>query len=447
MNLMDGEFALPLTFKTFFLVACIIMNGYFSMAEMALIKARKGRLQRLAEHGSRGAKHAVYLIENPGKLLATVQVGMTISSTLAGAFGASQFSAPLSEFMSKMGLAHEYSLPFSFMILVLLISYLTLVFGELAPKKLALFSPERTAVFVSPGMRLLARTATPLVALLSLSSEMFLRLLAFKKTQDPEITEEEIYEALEVGVEAGLIERFEHRIVNQVFRLGDRPITSLMTPRLKMESIPLNSSDANLRTFFAAAKHVSYPVYDGSPDNIIGVIHTQEVLKIFLQKSEIDLKRWLKEPLIIPEGETSLNALRLFQRKKVHMGVVVDEYGGVKGIVTLRDFLRSILGEVKPVSKYETPFRRRSDGSWVVSGSVPIETIQEKIGLIIREDKKSYFKTLAGFVLHVLGKIPKEGDSFIYKEYKFEVIDMDGKRIDKVLISHRRKRTRPGLKS
>jgi putative hemolysin len=446
MAFMENGLAVPLGYKILFLALCIIFSGFFSMAEMALIKARKGRLQKLAEHGSKGAARAIYLIENPGKLLATVQVGITVFSTFAGAIGASQFAEPLSSILTKFGFDPKYSIPFSFIFLVFLISYLTLVFGELAPKRLALFNPERIAVFVSFGMKLVSVVATPLVALLSASSDIVLKLAPFKRSHGPKITEEEISEALDIGMESGLIEKFEHRLVNQVFRLGDLPVTSLMTPRLKIEGISLNSSDANLKKFFTIARHVSYPVFDGSMDNIVGIIHTQEALKYFLRDGEINMKHWLKEPLIIPEGETALNALRLFQRKKVHVGLVVDEYGGLKGIVTLRDFLRSILGEVKADAAHETPFRRRADGSWVVSGSVPIEAIQEKIGIDIREDKKAYFKTLAGFILHLLGKIPKEGDSFIYKNFRFEVIDMDGKRIDKILIDPQRKKVKPGVK-
>lgn len=443
---MENGIAIPLGYKTIFLALCVVFSGFFSMAEMALIKARKGRLQKLAEGGNKGAACAVYLIENPGKLLATVQVGITVFSTLAGAIGAAEFAKPLAGFLTRLGIGGHFANPISFVFLVFLISYLTLVFGELAPKRLALFNPEKTAVLVASGMKFVSVAATPLVWLLSASSEIILKLLPFKRSKGPKITEEEISEALEVGMEAGLIEKFEHRLVSQVFRLGDQPVTSLMTPRLKIEGISVATPAANLKKFFTIARHVSYPVFDGSLDNIVGIIHTQEALKFFLREGDVSIRHWLKEPLFIPEGETALNALRLFQRKKMHMGIVIDEYGGVKGIITLRDFVRAILGEVKSTAAHETPFRRRTDGSWVVSGTVPIETIAEKIGLDIPDEKKSYFKTLAGFVLQVLGKIPREGDSFLYKDVRFEVIDMDGRRIDKILIVPHRRKTKAAPK-
>ena len=437
---MENGLAVPLGYKTIFLALCVVCNGFFSMAEMALIKAKKGRLQKLAEDGNKGAARAVRLIDSPGKLLATVQVGVTVFSTLAGAIGAAEFAKPLAGMLAKWGLDDHYALPSSFVFLVLMISYLTLVFGELIPKRAALINPEKIAISVSLWMELMSKVATPLVWLLNRSTDFFLRFLPFGKSKRPDITEDEIHDALETGMEAGLIEKFEHRLVSQVFRMGDQPVTSLMTPRLKIEGISVATPAANLRKFFTIARHVSYTVFDGSLDNIVGIIHTQEALKFFLREGDVSIRHWLKEPLFIPEGETALNALRLFQRKKMHMGIVVDEYGGVKGIITLRDFVRAILGEVKVTSTHETPFRRRSDGSWVVSGTVPIETIGEKIGLDIPDDKKSYFKTLAGFVLHILGKIPKEGDSFLYKDARFEVIDMDGRRIDKILIVPHRKK-------
>jgi len=443
---MENGLSIPLGYKTIFLALCVVCNGFFSMAEMALIKARKGRLQKLAEEGSRGASRAIRLIDNPGKLLATVQVGVTIFSTLAGAIGASEFSRPLADLLVRWGMDGHYALPSSFVFLVLMISYLTLVFGELIPKRAALINPEKIAVSVSLWMELMSKVATPLVWLLNRSTDFFLRFLPFGKSKRPDITEDEIYHALDIGMEAGLIERFEHRLVSQVFRLGDLPVTSLMTPRLKIEGISVGTPSANLRKFFTIARHVSYPVYDGSLDNIVGIIHTQEALKYFLREGEINIKHWLKEPLIIPEGETALNALRLFQRKKAHMAIVVDEYGGVKGLVTLRDFVRSILGEVKASTSHETPFRRRADGSWIISGSVPIETIEERTGLGIPDEKRAYFKTLAGFVLHVLGKIPKEGDSFQYGGFRFEVMDMDGRRIDKILIDPLKKKTKTEAK-
>lgn len=420
--------------KIFIVFLCILLNGFFAMAEIGLIRSKKSKLERLAKEGKKSAEKALLLLSSPGQFLSSVQIGVTLSSIFAGAFGGIQFSEPFSKILHNFGVPQEISFYISFATLGLLVSYLALVFGELVPKKISLLSPEKVALITAPFMYYLTKTFLPFVFILNISSQIPLSLFGLDKRKTAGVTEEEIIDILEDGLESGVIERYEHRVISQIFRLSDLPITSLMTPRTKIIAIPRNASDDELKEILSLSSHISYPVYEDSLDNIVGFIHTQDALSEFLVSNKVNLEKILRQPLIIPESKSSLDALRMFQRKRSHIGIIVDEYGGLKGIVTLRDFLKAIMSEFSNVSSYETPFRRRGDGSWVVSGTVPIETIGEKIGLKFALKNKNLYSTVAGFVLHKLGKIPKEGDFVICENFRIEVIDMDGKRIDKLLF-------------
>ncbi|NMB99808.1 MAG: HlyC/CorC family transporter [Thermoanaerobaculaceae bacterium] len=413
---------------------CILLNGFFAMAEISIIRSKKSRMERLAKEGNKRAKMAVFLITSPGKFLSSVQIGVTLSSIFAGAVSAAQFSEIIAKILHNFGFSLKLSFSISFVFLGFSVSYLTLVFGELIPKKISLLHPEKIALFISPVMYYLTKIFLPFVFILNLSSEFPLFLVGLNKRKTENVTEEEIIEILEDGLEAGVIERYEHRVISQIFRLSDLPITSIMTPRTKVIAIPKSATTEELRHILSQSNHISYPVFEKSLDNIVGFIHTQEALGEFLKNGKINIDNILRQPLIILESKNSLDALRMFQRKKSHIGIIVDEYGGLKGIVTLRDFLKAIMSEFSNVSSYETPFRRRGDGSWVVSGSVPVETIKEKIGIGLEESQKNLYRTVAGFVLHKLGRIPKEGDFVFCENFKVEVIDMDGKRIDKLLF-------------
>jgi putative hemolysin len=404
------------------------------MAEISIIRSKKSRLERLAKEGNKRAKMAVFLIASPGIFLSSVQIGVTLSSIFVGAVGAVQFSEPISKFFQSLGFSQKLSFSISFVFLGFFVSYLTLVFGELLPKKISLLHPEKIALFISPIMYYLTKIFLPFVFIFNASSEIPLYLIGLNKRKPEDVTEEEIIEILEDALEAGVIETYEHRVISQIFRLSDLPIISIMTPRTKVVAIRKDADSEELKRILSQSSHISYPVFEKSLDNIVGFIHTQEALGEFLKNGKINIDNILRQPLIILESKNSLDALRMFQRKKSHIGIIVDEYGGLKGIVTLRDFLKAIMSEFSNVSSYETPFRRRGDGSWVVSGSVPIETIKEKIGIGLEECHKNLYHTVAGFVLHKLGRIPKEGDFVFFKNYKVEVIDMDGKRIDKLLF-------------
>lgn len=423
-----------MVFKVFIVFLCIMLNGFFAMAEIALIRSKKSKLERISKGGRKSADMALHLLNSPGQFLSTVQIGVTLSSIFAGAFGGIQFAEPFAEFLGSLGFPLKFSFYTAFAVLGVFVSYLALVFGELVPKKISLLSPEKVALITAPFMYYLTKLFLPFVFILNISSQIPLSLFNLNARKTADITEEEIVDLLEDGLEAGVIERYEHRVISQIFRLSDLPITSLMTPRTKVIAIPRNSSDEELKEFFLKSSHISYPVFENSLDNIVGFIHTQEALREILTFNRVDIEKILRQPLIVPESKNSLDALRTFQRKKSHIAIIVDEYGGLKGIVTLRDFLKAIMSEFSNVSSYQTPFRRRGDGSWVVSGSVPIETIGEKIGLKFRLENKNPYRTVAGFVLHKLGKIPKEGDFLICENFRIEVIDMDGKRIDKLLF-------------
>ena len=414
------------------LLLCFFINAFFALSEIALIRSKRQRLERLSKAGNAKARMASNLIETPGGFLSAVQIGITISSILAGGVGAASFSKPLSTFLEKFNIEDKLAYSISFTLIIILISYISLILGELIPKKIALRNPERVALAIAPLMSIFTKIFAPFVFILNASSELPFKFLKSKKKVDDDLWEEEVVDTFQDGLDSGLLERFEHRILTQVFRLKDLPITSLITPRTKIKAIERGMDGAKLKQFFENAEHIAYPVYEKSLDNIVGFVYTQDVLKGYLKEGKITLEKYIRQPLIIPEGKTALEALRLFKMKKSHIALIVDEYGGVKGSVTLRDFLKAMMSEIAFVSNYETPFRRRSDGSWVVSGSLPIETIEERIG--IKTSEKGKYKTVAGLVLYLLGRIPKEGDSVSYNNFNLEVIDMDGKRIDKILI-------------
>jgi putative hemolysin len=415
----------------------ILANGLFAMSELAVVSARKARLQELADRGNASAQAALELARSPNRFLATVQVGITMIGTLAGAFGGATLSEPLAGYIAAIPALQPYSQTIAFGTVVVLITYLSLILGELVPKRLALNNPERIAALMAAPMRVLSSITGPIVSLLSCSTELVLKLLRVNPhSNEPLVTEEEIKILLRQGAEAGAFEEAEQDMVERVFHLGDRPATSIMTPRPDILWLDLNDPMEINRQKMIQSHHSRFPICQESLDNVLGVVHVSDVLNRSLSGEPIDLAAMLRQPLLIPESTHALKILELFKQSGTHITFVVDEYGVIQGLVTLNDVMEVIIGDVSFVDQpHEADIIRRDDGSWLLDGMLPIAELKELLGLDdLPGETRGNFQTLGGFVITNLGHIPKSSDHFVWDGFRFEVMDMDGNRVDKVLV-------------
>ncbi len=408
----------------------IVLNGVFAMAEMAIVSARKVRLQQWAEAGDTKARVALELAEEPTSLLSTVQIGITLIGILAGAFGGTTVAHMLATQLNAVPLLAPYSEAIGFGIVVLITTYLSLVVGELLPKRLALNNPERIAVAVARPMRFLSKLASPAVRLLSFSTDALLRLLRVRPSAEPPVTEEEIKVLLEQGAEAGVFAEAEQEMIERVFRLGDLRVGMVMTPRTQ---IPV---EQNLRKI-VASPYAAFPVGRGTPDKIRGVVYAKDLLARVLTGQPIDLQAAVRPALFVPESMSAFRALNKFRETRSHLALVVDEYGGVDGLVTLTDLVEELVGDMPDLGETgEQAVVQREDGSWLVSGRLPIDELKELLGVeYLPGEEAGRYHTLGGFVLTQLGHMPSVSEHFDWGGLRFEVVDMDGPRIDKVLVA------------
>jgi putative hemolysin len=415
----------------------IIVNGVFVMAEMAVVSSRKTRLQQLANEGGRGAQMALDLAAHPDRFLATVQIGITLIAILTGAFGERTLTERLSTSLQRLPQIAGYSESIAFAIVVALITYVSLVVGELVPKRLALHNPEQIASAMSGLLNFLSRLGAPVVALIGGSTRVVMATLRLHPPEGPPVTEEEIKVMMEKGAEAGVFEEAEHDIVKSIFKLGDRVVSALMKPRRDVVWLDIEEPFSENQKKLASSLYSRFPVGQGSLDNVLGIVQTKDLLTRCLAGSKIDLKENLRPPLFVPEGLPALRLLEMFKKSRTHMALVVDEYGGVEGLVTLNDILEDLVGEVASVDMpEEQQVYQRPDGSWLIDGKLQIDELKEvlKISQLPDEESGSY-QTLGGLVMLQVGRVPVSGDAFETEGYKFEVVDMDGKRVDKVLVS------------
>jgi putative hemolysin len=414
----------------------IIVNGIFVMSELAIVSARKVRLQHLANQGDTKARIALDLANAPNKFLASVQIGITLLAILSGAFAESTIARRLVPLLSLFPGLGVYRDPLASVIAVLLITYLTLIIGELVPKQLALNYPERIASFVAVPMRMLAIIASPIVYLLSASTDLVVQLLGIRPSTEPLVTEEEIRVLIEQGTEAGTFEEAEQDMVERVFRLGDRPVSALMTPRPDIVWLDLEDTTEENRKKMLDSCHSRFPVCQGGLDNALGVMHVTDLLARTLSGQTLDLTIGLRQPVFVPESTRGLKILELFKQTGIHLALVVDEYGVIQGLVTLNDIMVEIVGDVPSAGELEEPQAvQREDGSWLLDGMLPVEEFFEIFDIeeIPKEHRGSY-QTLGGFVITHLGRIPSATDHFEWENLRFEVMDMDGNRVDKVLV-------------
>ncbi|MBG1258461.1 hemolysin family protein [Nostoc commune] len=425
-----------ITFEILIILVLIIANGVFSMSEMAIVSARKVRLQQLANQGDVKAKAALKLAESPNHFLSTVQVGISLIGILTGAFGGATIANRLAVYVKLVPFLAPYSEPLSFGIVVLIITYLSLIVGELVPKRLALNNPEKIASIVAIPMQALSAIASPMVYLLSASTDLILRLLGITASTEPQVTEEEIKILIEQGTEAGTFEEAEQDMVERVFRLGDRPVSYLMTPRPDIVWLDLDDSPEENRQKMVDSVYSRYPVCQEGLDNVLGVMPVTDLLARSFRGEPLDLTVGLRQPVFVPESTRGLKVLELFKQTITHMALVVDEYGVIQGLVTLNDIMSEIVGDVPSTDGQDQPQAvQREDGSWLLDGMLPVEEFLELFGMEEwKSEESGSYQTLGGFVITNLGRIPAAADHFEWQSMRIEVMDMDGNRVDKVLV-------------
>jgi putative hemolysin len=424
----------PIT-EILILILLILTNGLFSLAEMAIVSARKVRLQQRAEDGSQGAKAALNLAAHPTRFLSTVQIGITLIGILSGAFGGATIAEWLAAYFARYPALQPYSEAIGVGIVVTLVTYFSLVIGELVPKRLALNNAEVIATSVAPLMEFIAKIAKPLVSLLSFSTELLVRLLGIKPTSEPAITEEEVKILIEQGRQTGIFEDVEQEIVERVFRLSDRTVNSLMTHRSEM--VWLDAEDlleVNIKKIVASG-HSSFVVCEGEIDLVLGVLQVKNLLSEYASGLPVSIKTSLQMPPFVPEGMNALEVLERLRQLKTPLAVIVDEYGTVAGMFTLTDVLEAIVGDIPGIDdEGEAEAIHREDGSWLLDGMMSVDELQMLLDLDELPGEEMNYDTVGGLFMAQLGRIPSVGDKFEWQNLRFEVVDMDGHRVDKVLI-------------
>ncbi len=414
----------------------IVINGLFAMSEIAMVSARKVRLQQLAEDGEPSAQVALNMSKEPNRLLSTVQVGITLVSVFTGAFGGARLAGSIAPTLAAIPGLEPYSDGLALALVVLGITYFSLVIGELIPKRLGLNNPERVAMLMARPMAFLAWLTRPVVQLLSVSTEIGLRLLGVKLSKEPPITEEEIKILMDQGTQVGVFEEGEQDIVEGVFRLADRRVDAIMTPRTEVVWLNLDAPLETNMEIVLQSKHSLFPVAQGNLDNVLGVISTKDLLVAHLQGEEVDLKALVQRPLFIPESMPALKALEEIRRATLLIALVIDEYGGMLGMITLLDVLKAIVGEIPDSGEaFEPPAIQRPDGSWLIEGLMQVDELKELLDLDeLPDEERVGYQTVGGLMMSQLGEIPSPGMSFDWEDFHFEVLDMDNRRVDKILV-------------
>ncbi len=419
------------------LFALIVLNGLFAMSEIALVTARKARLQKLVDEGDAGAAAAVQLGEDPTRFLSTIQIGITSIGVLNGIVGEAALAAPLAAWLAALGVPVPYTQYGATGVVVVLITYFSIVVGELVPKRIGQSNPELLARLVARPINWLAIATKPFVRLLSISTHALLRLLGVKQGGGGAVTEDEIHAMLAEGTSAGVIESHEHAMVRNVFRLDDRQIGSLMVPRADVVMLDVSLDfEANLARI-EESDHARFPVVRGGLNDVVGVINARKWLSHALREQNRDLlSQPLKTPLYVPETITGMELLDNFRSSDVHMAFVIDEYGEVQGIVTLQDLIEAITGEFRPRDIATSWAVQREDGSWLLDGHIPVPELKDRLGLdTVPDEERGRYHTLSGMLMLLTGRLPRVADTVDWEQWRLEIVDMDGKTIDKVLAT------------
>jgi putative hemolysin len=415
--------------------ALIAFNAFLAMSELAVVSSRRSRLRSMVRSGHRGAGAAVRLLDDPTGFLSTVQVGITMVGILAGAFSGATLADPFADWLSQWPFAARHAETIAIGLIVLAVTYASLIIGELVPKRIALTNPERIAAFVAPAMLRAAQLGAPVVWLLRQSTELVLRPFGLGGARQTQVTEDEVRMMIAEGTRAGVFMPKEREMIDGVLRLADRKVSAIMTPRHDVVWVDERSVADDLAAEVADARHSRLPVCRGSLDDPVGIVNTKDLARAVLRGEPLVLAAAMIPPLVVPERLPALRLLDLFRREQTHMALVVDEYGSTEGIVTLADLLQSITGGLPEIGEEPPPgLFRRQDGSWLVDGALLIDLFEDRVGMRGLRDEDG-FDTMAGFVLHRLGRLPAVGDHFEAFGGRFEVVDMDGRRVDTILYA------------
>lgn len=420
-----------------FILLLLLLNGFFAMAEIAIISSRKNKLQQMVTQGDKSAEIALQLAQKPSNFLSSVQVGITLIGILAGALGEESLGRPISPLIQAIPFIGPYHEPLTFLIVISIITYLSLIIGELVPKRIALSNPEKIASLAAPLMKKVAEITHPVVFILSKSTESVFKLLRLKANTDSLVTEEEVRILIREGTEIGVFNKTEKELVERALRLDDLKVISLMTTRNEIEWFDINTFTKESIKQLGDYRHSRIIFCDGSIDKVAGIIHVRELFQHYLHNKQIDIKSLLKKPLLVPESMRALKVLELFRNSSMHLAMVIDEYGNMQGIITFNDILEALVGDIENRTKDEDPeIVKRNDGSLLLDGMVSLTELKKllRISKLPREEFGIY-QTLGGFVISYLDRIPRTGDQFKWQGYQFEVVDMDNHRVDKVIIT------------
>ncbi len=435
-NYATGRGVTPFPWTDLLIIAgLIVINGVFAMSELAIVSARTMRLQSAEQKGSVSARIAMDLAADPGKFLSTVQIGITLIGIISGAYSGASLGGPVGERLAALGVPAEHAAESGFALVIALTTYFALVVGELVPKQLALRAAVPIALVMARPMAILAKVAAPLVWVLDTSSGLLIRLFGQHPDGQSTVTAEELHMIFADATNSGVIEAEQHQILTGAVRLAERPVRELMTPRTEVDWIDIKADEAEIRKVIETSPHSLLPVADASPDRILGIVRVREILALLVAGKKIALKRLMKKAEIVPDQLDAMDALRVLQQAEIAMAMVHDEYGHLDGIVTPIDLLTALVGQfVSDQDEGDTPsFIERPDGSLLVSGGASADELGDRLGLVYGDDRE--FATVAGFVLSVLKKLPAEGESFAEQGWRFEVVDMDSRRIDKLMVS------------
>lgn len=412
----------------------IVCNGLLAMTELAVVSSRRSRLESLAEEGRRGARTVLGMLHEPTGFLSTVQIGITLVGVLAGAFGGATLAEPFGAWLDRYSWIAPHGETVAFAIVVVAITYLSLVFGELVPKRVALSDPERIASTAAPIMQALSRVGSPAVWALKGATEGVLRLTGLQGTRASNVTEDEVRLLVAEGTRAGVFVPKEREMIEAVLRLADRTARGLMTPRSEVTWLDVGASAADIAARLRESRRSRFPVCRGSIDHPVGIVNTKDLARAVLEGGPFSLEALMQPPLVVLDGTPVLRVLDSFRREGVHMAIVVDEYGSTLGVVTAGDILEAVAGDLPELGEeVESNVVAREDGSWLVDGSVAIDEFEHRVAVSGLSDSRSY-ETVAGYVLYRLGRLPTVGESFEDAVGRFEVVDMDGRRIDKIVF-------------
>ena len=424
-----------LTIQLCVVLLLMLLNAVFAMAEMSLVSARKARLQHSASRGVQGARIALELKDDPSKLLSTVQIGITVIAVLTGSFGGSTLGERLADYIATIPGMEHYAHVIGIGVVVIALSFLSLVIGELVPKRLALNHPEAYAIALARLMRGVSTVAAPAEWLLSAATDLILRLLPFKNESQAPVTEEEINLMLREGAAAGHFHVGETAIVEMALRLGDRRISSMMTPRTQVEALDILDGEEEIRRKILTSPYSRFPVFEGGPQQVLGLVQVKDLLVATLQGQKFDLRAALKPTLYLPSTVTALRALEMFKKSGEPMAIVIDEYGDFEGILTLNDITEALVGDIASPDETDPAIVQRDDGSWLLDGMISIDEVKSVVGLPeLPGESDGHFQTLGGFMMARVNRIPTVGDRVTVQGYRFEVVDMDGRRVYRVLV-------------